>query len=213
MQPAEKNSKFSADFKIFKGTNIAHWLSQSDARGEARLNFFTEKDIELIKSLGFDHIRLPIDEEQMWDEQGARYDTAFTLMTNCLDWCQKHDLKVIVDLHILRSHHFNAEVKPLWTDPKEQDKFINLWVDLSAELNRYPVGNVAYELMNEAVADDPEQWNQLVDRAVKAIRQLEKDRIIVIGSNMWQSAGTFDDLKVPNDNNIILSSIFMNPSC
>lgn len=200
-----------ADFKIFKGTNIAHWLSQSEARGAQRDSFFQEKDVRIIKELGFDHMRLPIDEEQMWDEKGVRHDDAFKLMTNSIEWCIKHQLKVIVDLHILRSHHFNAEVKPLWTDPKEQEKFYALWVDLSSALKKYSVGDVAYELMNEAVADDPEQWNNLVDKAVKTLRTLEPERIIVIGSNMWQSANTFDVLKVPKDKNIILSFHFYEP--
>lgn len=210
-QPKTASKGNPADFKIFKGTNVAHWLSQSKARGAERDSFFQEKDVVAIKEMGFDHVRLPIDEEQMWDENGARHDDAFKLMTNCIDWCVKHELKVIVDLHILRSHHFNAEVKPLWTDPKEQEKFYQLWVDLSATLQKYSVGDVAYELMNEAVADDPELWNNLVANAVKTLRAIEPERIIVIGSNKWQSAQTFDVLKVPNDKNIILSFHFYEP--
>lgn len=210
-QPKPVTIGSPADFKIFKGTNIAHWLSQSEARGGQRDSFFQEKDVILIKEFGFDHIRLPIDEEQIWDEKGVRHDDAFKLMTNGIEWCIKHQLKVIVDLHILRSHHFNAEVKPLWTDPKEQEKFYRLWVDLSSALKKYSVGDVAYELMNEAVADDPEKWNQLIARAIKTLRALEPERIIVIGSNMWQSAQTFDVLKVPDDKNIILSFHFYEP--
>ena len=200
-----------SDFKIFKGTNIAHWLSQSEKRGAVRENFFQEKDVMLIKELGFDHLRLPIDEEQMWKADGTRHEDAFILMTNCLDWCAKHQLKVIVDLHILRSHHFNEIVKPLWTDPKEQEKFNRLWMDLSGYLKKYPVSDVAYELMNEAVADDPEQWNNLIAKAVETIRSVDPLRMIVIGSNMWQSAKTFDVLKVPDDKYIILSFHFYEP--
>jgi endoglucanase len=210
-QPKPVTNGSPVDFKIFKGTNVAHWLSQSEVRGAQRDSFFTEKDVRMIKKFGLDHIRLPIDEEQMWDEKGIRHDEAFKLMTNGIDWCVKHQLKVIIDLHILRSHHFNATVKPLWTDPKEQEKFYRLWIDLSSVLKKYSVGDVAYELMNEAVADDPEQWNQLVAKAMKTLRNLEPERIIVIGSNMWQSALTFDVLKVPNDKNIILSFHFYEP--
>ncbi len=76
-------------------------LSQSDRRGEERASFITEKDIRFIDSVGFDHVRLPIDEEQMWDETGKRNDDAFALLRNCLDWCQKAGLRVVVDLHIL----------------------------------------------------------------------------------------------------------------
>ncbi len=210
-QPKTSKNGSATGFKIFKGTNVAHWLSQSDRRGAERDSFFQEKDVKLIKDLGFDHIRLPIDEVQMWDENLVRHDDAFKLLTNCLDWCAKYQLKVIVDLHIIRSHYFNADVKPLWTDPKEQEKFYKIWTDLSSALKSYPVSDVAYELMNEAVADDPEQWNQLVAHTMTTLRALEPDRVIVIGSNRWQSASTFDVLKVPDDKNIILSFHFYEP--
>lgn len=199
-------------FEIKRGTNIAHWLSQSDRRGEERAKFITEKDIMFIDSAGFDHIRLPVDEVQMWDESGKRNDTAFMLLGNCLDWCQKAGLRVIVDLHILRSHHFNEELKPLWTNPAEQDKFIALWKDLSGFLHERSNAMVAYEPMNEPVADDPEEWNLLLGRVVDSIRRLEPVRVIVVGSNRWQSATTFHQLKVPEgDTNIILSYHFYEP--
>ena len=199
-------------FAIQRGTNIAHWLSQSRRRGDERVSFFTEKDVRFIDSVGFDHIRLPIDEEQMWDETGMRNDDAFTLLNNCLDWCQKAGLRVVVDLHILRSHHFNEEVKPLWTVPAEKDKFIALWKDLSGFLHGWPEAMVAYEFMNEPVADDPEEWNVLLARVVDSLRKWEPSRVLVIGSNRWQSASTFDQLKVPdNDTNIVLSYHFYEP--
>lgn len=199
-------------FKIKRGTNIAHWLSQSGRRGEARASFFTKKDIAFIDSAGFDHIRLPIDEEQMWDEAGKRNEDAFELLDDCITWCHDAGLRVILDLHILRSHHFNAEEKPLWTKPEEQDKFIALWKDLSGTVHKWPNELVAYEFMNEPVADDPEQWNILLARVADSIRSWEPDRVLVIGSNRWQSANTFDQLKIPeNDKNIILSFHFYEP--
>jgi endoglucanase len=200
-----------SDFVIGKGTNLAHWLSQSRNRGEERRIFIQEKDLEYIAELGFEHVRLPIDEEQMWDKQGNRHEDAFEIMDNCIKWSIKNNLRVILDLHILRSHHFNAAEKPLWTDPAEQEKFCELWRDLSSALNKYPVSMLAYELMNEAVADDPEDWNQLLAKCFSAIRELEAERLIVIGSNRWQSATTFDELKVPDDQNIILSYHFYEP--
>lgn len=199
-------------FQINKGTNIAHWLSQSDRRGEARKNFFRQEDVEYLANLGFDHLRIPIDEEQMFDKQGNKESEAFQLLHNALGWCQENGLRAIVDLHILRSHHFNEDEKPLWTDPAARDSFLQLWRDLSGELQKYPTSMVAYELMNEPVADDPEEWNRLVARAVEVIRESEPERVIVIGSNRWQSADTFDQLKVPaNDPHILLSYHFYEP--
>ncbi len=210
----DKNSyPFSNEkFVIKRGTNIAHWLSQSKRRGAERASFITEKDIKYIDSLGFDHVRLPIDEEQMWDETGKRNEDAFVLLKNCLDWCGKAELRAVVDLHILRSHHFNEGDKPLWTKPAEQDKFIALWKDLSSFLKDYPNGMLAYEPMNEPVADDPEQWNNLLARMIDSLRSWEPGRVLVLGSNRWQSAQTFDTFRVPeNDTNLILSYHFYEP--
>lgn len=199
-------------FEVQRGTNIAHFLSQSDRRGVERKQFFTKSDVEAIAAMGFDHIRLPIDEEQMWNEDATRHEDAFGLLKNAIDWSIDSDLRVIVDLHILRSHHFNAKEKPLWTDPEEQEKFFDLWRDLSATLKEYPNSKVAYELMNEAVADDHDSWNKLLNNAFSAIRALEPERTIVIGSNRWQSVNTFDALEVPaNDPNILLSFHFYEP--
>lgn len=200
------------EFTLHRGTNISHWLSQSERRGEERRTFFTQDDVEYLSGLGFDHLRIPIDEEQMFDEAGVPEPEAFTLLTNALDWCQQAGLRAIVDLHILRSHHFNEEEKPLWTNPAEQEKFMGFWRILSDSLHSYPTGMLAYELMNEPVADDPEQWNRLVAQASAVIREQEPERVIVIGSNLWQRTDTFDQLRVPeNDPNILLSFHFYEP--
>jgi endoglucanase len=199
-------------YKIKRGTNIAHWLSQSDRRGQERANFFTEKDVQYIASAGFDHIRLPVDEQQLWDSTGKRNEDAFMLLDSFMNWTNRAGLRVVLDLHILRSHHFNEKEKPLWTHPEAQDKFIQLWKDLASAVNKWPNGMVAYEFMNEPVADDPEQWNRLLARVADSIRSWEPERTLVIGSNRWQSAATFDQLKVPaNDKNIILSFHFYEP--
>lgn len=199
-------------FEVKKGTNISHWLSQSGRRGQERIDWFGEKDVKLIADLGFDHIRIPVDEEQLFDEAGNQHPEAFELLNNALDWCARYNLKAIVDLHILRSHHFNEGSRPLWRDKKEQDKFVKIWQELSTELKDRPVHSVAYELMNEAVSDNPDDWNNLFKRAYDAIREIEPSRVIVIGSNRWQSVETFPDLKVPeNDPNLILSFHFYTP--
>ena len=199
-------------FEIGRGVNIAHWLSQSVVRGEERAAFFTEEDVRRISDWGFDHVRIPIDEEQMFLEDGSKDSVAFSLLHMALDLCAKYNLRAVVDLHILRSHHFNAAVKPLFTERTAQEAFYECWRKISGELKDYPVNMVAYELMNEPVADDPEDWNRIVAECHSVIRELEKDRVIVIGSNLWQSFDTVSQLAIPEgDRNIILSFHYYNP--
>ena len=208
----EKELPKPTRFDIMRGVNISHWLSQSSRRGEERKAWFTEQDVQFIQEVGFDHIRIPIDEEQMWDESGNKEQEAFELLHQALKWTQKHNLKAIVDLHILRSHHFNEGDKPLWTDPTAQEQFFECWRQLSAELKAYPNDQVAYELMNEPVADNPDDWNKLVAKGIATVRENEPKRKILVGSNRWQSTETFDDLVLPaSDSNIIVSFHFYTP--
>ena len=200
------------EFPIKTGVNVSHWLSQSKKRGDERKNYITKSDFDTIASAGFDHVRIPIDEEQLWDEEGNKEKEAFGLMHNAIKWALEANLRVIVDLHIIRSHHFIAEFNPLWTDPNEQEKLVDLWRQLSLELKQYPTNMVAYEILNEAVADDPDDWNNLVEKVILEIRKKEPERKIVVGSNKWQIASTFPDLRIPeNDKNIILSFHFYDP--
>jgi len=206
------------NFKIKRGTNVSHWLSQSEARGEMRRLHIQEEDFERLERLGFDFVRIPIDEVQFWDEKGNKLPEAWTLLTNALNWAGKHHLRAIVDLHIIRSHYFNAvneggsSANTLFTSEKAQQDLINLWYQLSDALKGYSNDWVAYEFMNEPVADDHEQWNQLVAKVHKAIRAREPQRTLVVGSNRWQGYETMKYLKVPQgDKNIVLSFHYYNP--
>lgn len=199
-------------FTIHRGLNISHWLSQSRVRGLARERYFTEKDVAYIASEGFDHLRIPVDEEQLFLENGEKDAEAFALLHDALGWCRKYGLRAVVDLHILRSHHFNAAEKPLFTDNKAQESFFECWRKISGELNGYSNGWVAYELMNEPVADQAEDWNKLVRRCVEVIREREPQRTLVIGSNRWQRFETVKELELPeNDPNIIVSFHYYDP--
>ena len=203
---------WAAAFRLGRGTNISHWLSQSSRRGEERGVVLTREDITRIAEWGFDHIRLPIDEEQMWDESGRPETEAFDLLDTGLGWAEEAGLNVILDLHVLRSHSFSQQTEPrLFTDPQELEKFVGLWQNLSGYLKSKSPQKVAYELLNEAVATNPEDWNRVALSAHRAIRTLEPERTIVLGSNRMNSVLTFDQLRVPDDSNTILTFHFYHP--
>ena len=209
---AGNKEKLNENFKIRTGVNISHWFSQSDKRGEERREYITKADFDSIASAGFDHVRIPMDEVQLWDSSGNKHKEAFDLLHNALKWASENNLRVIVDLHILRSFYFNASSNPLWKNEAEQQKLIYMWQQLSDELHQYPDSMVAYEILNEPTAKDPDDWNKLLNKVLKAIRAKEPDRIVVIGSDMWQIPQTFPVLKFPKDDkNIILSFHFYTP--
>jgi endoglucanase len=196
-------------FEIKRGVNLSHWLSQ-DFGWAPKYTYINENDIRFIDSIGYDHVRIPIDEKEMWDSLGNPVNEAFINLTNCLQWCEKYDLRAIVDLHIVRAHHFNAgndgTTNTLWTDSIAQKNFVNIWIRLSNVLKSYPNNMLAYEILNEAVAPDHEDLNKLLYKTIMAIRKLEPNRVLIIGANMWQTASNLQYLKIPEgDKNIILS--------
>ena len=198
-------------FAITRGVNISHWLSQSKARGLQRREFFLRDDVSNIAAWGFDHLRLPVDEEQLWLEDGSRDPEAFELLENGLLWAREAGLRVVVDLHILRSHHFLDKDPPLYRDPAEERRFVGLWEDLADALAAHAPDQVAFELLNEAVAKDHEDWNRVAHAAHTAIRQRQPDRFIVLGSNRFCQCITFPHLRVPDDERTILTFHYYNP--
>jgi endoglucanase len=197
-------------FAIHRGTNLSHWLSQ-DFGWAPREAWITEKDIRFIAEQGFDHVRLPVDEKELWLEDGRLNKPELARMVQAIEWCRKAGLRVVVDLHVLKSHHFNAAneggpANTLWTDPAAQEHLLSVWRELSASLRHLPVDAVAYEILNEPVADDPEDWNKLLAKCYKALRDIEPKRVLVLGANRWQMPQNLPLLKVPRgDKNIILS--------
>lgn len=196
-------------FVIRRGTNLSHWLSQ-DFGWAPRAAFITENDFRFIARAGFDHVRLPVDEKELWADDGAPIEAAFAVLQQALAWSRAHGLRTIVDLHTVRAHHFNAAneglANTLWNNPRAQERFLDLWRQLSARLHDQPADRVAYEIMNEPVADDHEDWNKLVAAALQVIREREPRRVVVVGANRWQIPSTFPHLRVPaGDRNIILS--------
>jgi endoglucanase len=202
-------------FVIRRGTNLSHWLSQ-DFGWQPRQTWITANDMRYIAQCGFDHVRLPIDEKELWREDGTPNEAAFSVMLQAITWARASHLRVIIDLHTVRSHHFNAANEgghnTLFTDPKAQQAFLDLWRQLSARLRDQPVDAVAYEIMNEPVADNHEDWNKLITAAHAVVRQLEPNRVLIFGSNRWQIPSTLPFLKVPaGDKNIILSTHTYSP--
>ncbi len=199
-------------FEIHRGTNISHWLSQSSARGEQRALLFTAGDVERIAGWGFDHIRLPVDEEQLWRQDGTMEPEACDLLTAAVGWCERSGLRVVVDLHTLRSHHFNAEGVPaLFADSAERDRLAGLWADLSALLGRHSTDLVGYELLNEPIAPDADAWNRTWRAPFGVIRAREPERTVVLGSNHFNQYQTWPEQEVPADEHLILTFHYYNP--
>ena len=200
-------------FEIQQGVNIGGWLSQTSSRKVSYEDFFNQADVRNLAHWGLDHIRLPIDEAEVFTESGEFRPHAIRLLHEVIGWCSDAEMRVVLDFHILRSHYFNdAKGMTLWKDAREQDKFIRMWKMLAKEFGHYPNGLLAYELLNEVSAPDAEVWNDLLMRLYGAIRKMEPERMLVISPIDHSSIDALEKLRIPqNDPNIMLSIHFYTP--
>lgn len=194
-------------FEMNSGVNIGVWLSQTSSRGESMTNYFTKADLKNLADMGFDHIRLPVDEKELFDTNGNYIQTTRQLIHSAISWCQEFNMRIVLDLHIIRSHYFNdatADI-PLWKSTAEQDKLVELWNKLSLEYGSYPNSLLAYELLNEVNAPSAAIWNTLSARIIAKIRLREPNRMLIFGGISHNSASALTTLTVPaNDKNIAL---------
>ncbi|MFT4092448.1 MAG: cellulase family glycosylhydrolase [Niabella sp.] len=201
-------------FEMKKGMNISAWLSQNTFTSDAeRAAYFTEADLKQLKALGFDHVRLPVAEINIYDENGNPKTEAIKLIHRTIEWCRAADMRIILDCHQTRDHDFSRYSSiVLFSDPNALPRFIDLWNRLSHEFGKYPDTLLAYELLNEPNAKENQSWNNIALPLIKSIREREPERVILLGSNKANRVTTFGDLKVPkNDPNIILSFHFYYP--
>ncbi|MBN2069268.1 MAG: cellulase family glycosylhydrolase [Opitutales bacterium] len=204
------------EFVLGSGVNASHWLAQHFEGIPPKDIFFTQEDVQLLKDAGFQHLRIPVEEVEMWNEDGSPNEESFRYLDQALHWAQDAGLNAILDLHIIKAHHFNSEhgdgKNVLFTSEEAQQHLVGLWQQLSDRCHEWPNDFLAYEILNEAVAENHEDWNKLVAKCVAAIREKEPERFLVIGSNRWQQTQFFPFLKIPEgDRRIILSFHFYNP--
>ncbi len=191
-----------------KGINLGGWLSQCDEYIKEHFDIFIrEEDIRQIADWGFDHIRLPLDYETIMEENGTFKETGFTYIDNCINWCRKYGLHMVLDLHKTKGYYMdlmmNTEAHAFFSDEELTDTYLTIWNTLSMRYGKYHE-MLAFELLNEVVNPANAQlWNVLADRAVKVIRPNAPDTYIIIGGVAYNHAETVALLDAPADDKIV----------
>lgn len=201
-----------------KGINLGGWLSQCVSYEKEHFdNFIQEDDIKLIKSWGFDHVRLPVDYDVIEDKEGRVLPEGMKHIEDCIAWCRKNRLNVVLDLHKACGFMFDKKAVPdpdkFFKDEKLQIRFYQTWEHL---MERFAKDSdiVAFELLNEVV--NPlytDEWNRIATEAIKLIRKFSKDAHIIVGGVMHNSVIAVPTIKVEWDENIVLNFHCYEPLC
>jgi len=196
------------------GVNLGGWLSQYQNYDHAHFkSFITEQNIQRIASWGMDHVRLPVDYPVLEEEdQPFHYkESGYAYLDQCLAWCKKAGLSLIIDLHKASGYGFdNPSTSTLFNDPLKQERFLAFWGELARHY-KSEGGHLSFELLNEIVLPSSLPWNLLAHRAVQAIRAIDQQRIIILGGNHYNSIAGLSELELYRDPRIVYTFHFYEP--
>lgn len=214
------------NFTYKKGMGIGGWLTNykrfnvlpMDKRLELTVgdyehfeSYITEWDVINIKNMGLDHIRLGFDQIVLETAPYVYNERTMALVENFVGWCEKHGLGIVLNLHKCIGNYCDIEESVTLFDSQElQDRFIGLWLELERRFAHKD--NVIFELLNEVRDIEPRLWNDLAEKTVTAIRQANKERLIVVGSTCWNNPNKLHALKIFDDENVIYTFHVYDPS-
>ena len=165
-------------------------------------NYVTRADIEFIASTGANTIRLPFHYKLFTDEDymglKANQD-GFARVDSVVDWCRDNGLYLILDMHDAPGGQTGDNIDDsygypwLFESEESQQLFCSIWRRIADYYKNEPV-ILGYELINEPIAPYFEEMDEmngkleaLHKRAVAAIREVDRNHIILLGAAQWNS--------------------------
>ena len=213
-------------FTYKKGMGIGGWLTNYkrfnvlplDKRLELTIgdyehfeSYITEWDVINIKNMGLDHIRLGFDQIVLEEAPFVYRERTMKLLENFVELCEKHGLGIVLNLHKCIGNYCDIEESVTLFDSQElQDRFVGFWLELERRFANKE--NVIFELLNEVRDIEPSLWNDLAERTVNAIREVNKSRLIVVGSTCWNNPNKLHVLRLFDDENVIYTFHVYDPS-
>ncbi|HUB23883.1 MAG TPA: cellulase family glycosylhydrolase [Tepidisphaeraceae bacterium] len=154
-----------------------------------RGGYITPRDFDIIKSFGFNLVRLPFDYRMVQDDTPPypiRAD-AFKWLDHAVDMADAAGVYIILDLHgapggqSLEMHTGKAGVNQFYTNPEDQDRLVAIWHALADHFqNRSAVA--AYDLLNEPYSDHHHDvrpvLKAVMPRVYSAIRQTGDQHVV-----------------------------------
>jgi len=194
------------------GINLSEWFAQVyDPKGytkEHLENWTTASDIALIKSMGFDHVRLSVNPQPMMrhnraDELPPEY---LGYLDSAVKMILDHGLAVIIDMH--PDTDFKAKLV-------QQDDFVeqfsDFWRAIARHYSSYDPEKVFFEVLNEPEFHDRYRWAGVQAKLAHAIREgAPQNTIIAAGAN-YSDVADLVSLTPLSDANVIYNFHFYDP--
>lgn len=168
-------------------------------------NYITRADIEFIAEQGANTIRMPFHYKLFTNEDYMGLndpEEGFRRMDSVVEWCRDNNLYLILDMHDAPGGQTGDNIDNsygypwLFESEPSQQLFCDIWQTIAKRYSNEPV-ILGYELINEPIAPYFENMDSLNTkleplhkRAVAAIREVDKNHIILLGGAQWN--GNFE---------------------
>jgi hypothetical protein len=169
-----------------RGINLTHWLSPwagdqvRNVRGP-----LAAVDLAYLRRMGFDHLRLVVDPEQMWNASnpGAPRTTQVATLGEAITKITEAGFRVVVDMQ-----PFEEPTKDYVYNKDKAAQFEVFWGAMARYIRRWDPAWVAMELLNEPRQTDPKAWRRQAEGLIAAIRAQAPNHTIVVGAQEWSRA-------------------------
>ena len=164
---------------------------------EASFKYFAQK--------GLDVFRVPIRWERLQPAPGGAFDkTYLDALKQNVAWAKKYDARILIDVHNYCRYglELNGERKGVLIDVPDGPRsvttadYCDLWKKLSTEF-KDESGVYGYGLMNEPNNLGKSDWKATSNAAIKAIRENNDNKIILVAGDHWSGAEAWERANGP----------------
>jgi aryl-phospho-beta-D-glucosidase BglC (GH1 family) len=206
-KPVNLPSRFA---HLRHGVNLSHWFSQSADYSRAHLDTHTTaQDIALIKSLGFDHVRFPLEPAPLMadtPDPSVLNSTYLGYVDNALDMILAAGLAVVIDIH--PRDEFKLRMA---RDERSIEAFGKFWRAFATHLCRRDPEVVFLEVINEPMVEDAYRWYGIQGKLIASIRAGAPNHTIIAAGHRWSGLYEMLFLEPYADPNIIYNFHYYEP--
>ena len=149
---------------------------------------FPEKEFQVIRDLGFNFVRLPLDFRTYtrYADWNTFIETEVVKIDRAIQWGEKYNIHVCINLHRAPGYCVNPSTLPaaqqlnLWTDTVAQAAFVNHWKFFANRYKDVPPSRLSFNLVNEPSNVTEAAYLQVMQKAIGAIHAITPQRVIFI---------------------------------
>ena len=181
-----------------RGIGISHAMAWARIDGVTRdfafppfpepANALTRDELQTLRRIGFDFVRLAVDPGPFLQFQGRRRDALDDILLDCVTRILKARLSVVVDFHPSDLHpDYTARGLTAGLDTPLYQSYLQMLERTARLLDRLHSDKVAIELMNEPPRR-PDVWQPMLEAAYAATRRGSTNLLVVLEGGQEASA-------------------------